>query len=285
MEVVDNNLSTEIKKEDTIFRNYESAPEHVKRCYYASHTQQTYDYVISKKKEIYPVHSFRVKWKELNEKISNITDESDPDFIEGSQLVHNLYTAEACKILFPDEDWMHLVGFLHDFGKILIDNEYYSLPAWAVVGDTFPVGCKFSEQCIFYDYFKDNKDYKHEVYSTELGIYEKHCGFDNVHFSFSHDEYMYQFLLKNQNGTHKIPDEGLYVIRYHSFYPWHQHQAYSHLASQKDWDILPRLKLFQNADLYTKIRNTEKEELLKLLPYYESLIEKYVTPLNDDVIV
>ena len=37
--------------------------------------------------------------------------------------------------------WLPLVGLIHDCGKILgITGE---LPQWAIVGDTFPVGCAF----------------------------------------------------------------------------------------------------------------------------------------------
>ena len=47
--------------------------------------------------------------------------------------------------------------------------------------------------------------------STEYGIYEPHCGLDNVMISWGHDEYLYQ-VLKNHGST--IPEEGLAMIRY-----------------------------------------------------------------------
>jgi inositol oxygenase len=270
---------------DQQFRIYDSAPEHVKNFYKQNHEKQTYEYVTSLKQEIYPLQKYKTTFKELENIVLNIVDDSDPDFIAGSQLIHNIYAAEACRILFPDEDWMHLVGFLHDYGKILMHHEFYNLPSWLVVGDTFPVGCAYSNKIVYYDYLKSNPDYKNQLYQTDLGVYEKNCGFDNVHFSFSHDEFMYQFLKANQKGTHKIPEEGLYIIRYHSFYPWHQNQEYSYLANQYDWDMLPRLREFQTADLYLKQRKTDQEELLKLLPYYQRLIEKYVCPINEEVIL
>ena len=40
---------------------------------------------------------------------------------------------------YPEEDWFQLVGLIHDLGKIMA---FYDEPQWAVVGDTFPVGCK-----------------------------------------------------------------------------------------------------------------------------------------------
>lgn len=264
------------------FRQYDSAPNHVKEFYKRNHSNQTYDYVVSKKKEIFPLlgkHKF--SFKELNEIISNTIDDSDPDFVNGSQIYHALYTGEACKILFPDDDWMHLTGFLHDYGKILMNSKLYDLPSWSVVGDIFPVGCKFSDKIIYSDYFKENPDTKNEIYTTEFGVYKENCGFDNVHFSFSHDEYLYQVLKANQKGKCPYPEDGLYIIRYHSFYPWHKENAYAHLASQRDLDMHSKLQLFSTADLYTKMRNCEKEELLKLLPYYEALYEKYVASIEE----
>jgi len=54
-----------------------------------------------------------------------------------------------------------------------------------------------------------------------------------------------------------LPLEGIYIIRYHSFYAWHNPKngirAYTHLADEKDWKMLPLLKFFQKCDLYSKI--------------------------------
>lgn len=264
------------------FRQYDTAPDHVKEFYKRNHTYQTYDYVVSKKKEIFPFSGkHKYSFKELNEIITNTIDDSDPDFVNGRQIYHALFTGEACRVLFPNDDWMHLTGFLHDYGKILMNPKLYDLPSWAVVGDIFPVGCKFSDKIVYPEYFKENPDCKNELYNSELGIYKKNCGFDNVQFSFSHDEYLYQVLKANAKGKVPYPEDGMYLIRYHSFYPWHREQAYSYLASQRDVDMLPKQQLFSTADLYTKMRNCDKEELIKILPYYESLFEKYVAPIDE----
>ena len=45
---------------------------------------------------------------------------------------------------------MVLVGFIHDLGKCLC---LYGEPQWGVVGDTFPVGCAWSDQVVFPEYF------------------------------------------------------------------------------------------------------------------------------------
>jgi inositol oxygenase len=84
-------------------------------------------------------------------------------------------------------DWMQVVGLIHDLGKLL----YFYLAdpqQWSVVGDTFPVGCAFAEQNIYPETFASNPDYRDPRYSSALGIYEEHCGLDNVMMSWGHDE-------------------------------------------------------------------------------------------------
>lgn len=73
------------------------------------------------------------------------------------------------------------------------------------------------------------------LFSTEYGIYEKNCGLENVLMSWGHDEYLYQVL--KHNGT-TIPEEGLYMIRFHSFYPWHTGGDYKHLTNEKDESMM-----------------------------------------------
>lgn len=42
-------------------------------------------------------------------------------------------------------------GFIHDLGKILAHPKFGGMPQWCVVGDTFPVGCAFSDRCVYPD--------------------------------------------------------------------------------------------------------------------------------------
>ena len=55
-------------------------------------------------------------------------------------------------------------------------------------------------------------------------------------------EYLYQ-VLKANNTT--LPDEGLYMIRFHSFYPFHTGGSYMNLANDKDMEMLPWIKTFK----------------------------------------
>lgn len=238
------------------------------------HEKQTVEYV----------KQMRAKYATLDKKVMTIweafelletgpVDESDPD-TERTQDVHSYQTAEACRRLYPDAkyDWLHLAGFIHDLGKILC-HPVYGEPQWATVGDKNPVGCAFSEYIVYPEFFKENPDNHDSRYNTKYGMYEPNCGLSNVLMTYGHDEYIYQVLTGN---ACLLPEEALYVLRYHSFYAWHQHNAYDYLCSDRDRQMLFWVKEFQKADLYSK---SDKPEDLpdpkKLRPYYDGLVKKY----------
>lgn len=100
--------------------------------------------------------------------------------------------------------------------------KFGELPQWAVVGDSFPVGCAFDESNVHHkvwfhsiqsnsinsliyrtqslnfvclvdelQYFKQNPDFGNPKYNTKLGVYSEGCGLGNVLMSWGHDDYMY----------------------------------------------------------------------------------------------
>ncbi|XWS60771.1 hypothetical protein CRYUN_Cryun07bG0065500 [Craigia yunnanensis] len=87
-----------------------------------------------------------------------VVDDSDPDFDE-PQIQHLLQSAEGIRKDYPNEDWLHLTALIHDHGKILVLPKSGELLQWAVVGDTFPVGCAFDESNVRHKYFKKNPDF------------------------------------------------------------------------------------------------------------------------------
>ncbi|XP_057736321.1 inositol oxygenase 5-like [Arachis stenosperma] len=188
---------------------------------------------------------------ECCELLNEVVDDSDPDLDE-PQIQHLLQTAEAIRKDYPNEDWLHLTALIHDLGKILHLPQFGELPQWAVVGDTFPVGCAFDEKNVHHKYFKKNPDSKNPAYNTKEGVYSKGCGLDNVLMSWGHDDYMY--MVAKENGT-TLPSPGLFIIRYHSFY-----RKYLYLLCSK-------------YDLYSKSKVLVDVEKVK--PYYQSLIDKY----------
>nr|BAJ98201.1 predicted protein [Hordeum vulgare subsp. vulgare] len=260
------------KKSD--FRNYtDEAPtqNRVSKFYQDNRKHQTLEAVLEKKETILKLDKKLMSVWEAAELLDTLVDQSDPD-TENGQIIHLLQTAEAIRRQYPGEeyDWFHLTGLIHDLGKVLSHPDVYDLPQHFVVGDTFPVGCAFEESNVYHHFFEENPNNKDPRMMSKLGIYHEGIGLDKVHFSFGHDEYMYQVCV--QNGS-TLPEQALYIIRYHSFYPWHTHNSYTYLTNEKDREMLSWVKEFQRFDLYSKL--PEKPNLDEIIPYYKSLIAKY----------
>ncbi|XP_016191666.1 inositol oxygenase 4-like [Arachis ipaensis] len=241
----------------------------VEEFYRLQHINQTYDFVKKMREHYKKLDKAEMNIWECCELLNEVVDDSDPDLDE-PQIQHLLQTAEAIRKDYPNEDWLHLTALIHDLGKILHLPQFGELPQWAVVGDTFPVGCAFDEKNVHHKYFKENPDSKNPAYNTKDGVYSKGCGLDNVLMSWGHDDYMY--MVAKENGT-TLPSPGLFIIRYHSFYPLHKEGAYTHLMSEEDFENLKWLHIFNKYDLYSKSKVLV--DVKKVKPYYQSLIDKY----------
>ncbi|XP_031570426.1 inositol oxygenase-like [Actinia tenebrosa] len=261
-------LISRTNKDQEDFRNYEENlnTDAVRKTYTLMHTYQTMDFVKDKIAKWGSLSQTRMPVMEAIFMLDAFIDESDPD-TDLPNSIHAFQTAERIRETHPDKDWFHLVGLLHDLGKVLA---LWGEPQWAVVGDTFPVGCKFSSKIVFADTFINNPDNLHPNYTSKYGIYGANCGLDNVTMSWGHDEYMYR-VLKGNNCT--IPEEGLYMIRYHSFYPWHCSGEYNYLCNDHDKEMLPWVLEFNKFDLYSKSDGLPDVDAIR--PYYEGLIAKY----------
>jgi inositol oxygenase len=249
------------KTED--FRKYDdSAPSGVREFYRLNHTHQTRQFVLDKKRQ----YTGRTRnemgiWEALDY-LNTLVDESDPD-TDLSQIEHCLQTAEAIR-RDGHPRWMVLAGLMHDLGKVLC---LYGEPQWAVVGDTFPVGCAYSSKIVFPEFFAENPDSQVPEYQTRTGVYEEGCGLDKVDLSWGHDEYLYH-VTKDY-----LPMEALYMIRYHSFYPWHREGQYDHLMNDQDRAMLPWVQKFNPYDLYSK--SAARPKLSDVKPFYDDLINEY----------
>jgi len=250
-------------KQETEFRNYEAdARPTVREFYRLNHLYQTREFVQSKKREYLGLNRMQMGIWEAAEYLNQLVDDSDPD-TDMSQLEHLLQTAEQLRA-DGQPRWMILTGFVHDLGKILC---LWGEPQWAVVGDTFATGCAYSPKIVFPRFFEANPDYQNPAYQSRLGVYEEGCGFDSVDLSWGHDEYIYQVCKKY------LPDEGLAMLRFHSFYPWHREGAYDYLANARDRELLPWVQKFNPYDLYTK--SHQKPDVKQLKPFYDELIHEF----------
>jgi inositol oxygenase len=234
----------------------------VREFYRLNHAHQTYDFVKAKKTEYLSLDRKVMEIWEAMEFLNQLVDDSDPDG-DFTQIEHLLMCAEAAR-RDGKPDWFVVTCLIHDLGKILC---LFGEPQWAVVGDTFPVGCQFSEKCVFPRFFEANPDFNNPKYNTEYGIYSEKTGLSNIHLSWGHDEYLYH-VVKDY-----LPDEALAMIRFHSFYPWHKEEAYGHLTDEKDAALLPWVRAFNPYDLYTKADLRPDGKALE--PYYRELLGKF----------
>jgi inositol oxygenase len=246
------------------FRIYDAkAQPGVAEFYRLNHENQTVEFVLRKEKEYFGLNKGMKTIWEAADFLNTMVDDSDPD-TDLTQIEHLLQTSEAIR-RDNHPRWMVLAGFLHDLGKCLC---LYGEPQWAVVGDTFPVGCAWSTDIVYHEYFAGNPDRNVPEYQTKHGIYEPNCGLDNVHMSFSHDGYIAEVMKPYLNS------EALYMLRYHSFYPWHKHGAYEHLTNEQDRAMLPWVLKFNQYDLYSK--GHAKPDAKALKPYYDDLFAEFL---------
>lgn len=251
-------------KSTEAYRNYETpVRDTVKEFYRLNHTYQTYDFVVRKKNDYLKFDKKEMPIWDAFQFLNQLVDDSDPD-TDLDQLQHLLQTSEAIRADGHPE-WMVLTGLMHDMGKVLC---LFGEPQWAVVGDTFPVGCAYSDKVVYPEYFKLNPDFTNSTYNQTLGVYKEGCGLRNVHMSWGHDEYVYH-MMKDY-----LPESGLYMLRYHSFYAWHRENQYQYLLDDHDREMLKWVNLFNPYDLYSKSPTPPDWKVLK--PYYEDLVAKYL---------
>ena len=251
-------------KSESEFRQYdEKATPGVAEFYRLNHQFQTVDYVLGKEKQYFGLTRGQKTIWEAAEYLNTLVDDSDPD-TDLTQIEHLLQTSEAIR-RDGHPRWMVLVGFIHDLGKCLC---LYGEPQWGVVGDTFPVGCAWSDQIVFPEYFAANPDKDVPEYQTKHGIYQPNCGLENVHMSFGHDGYIAEVMKPY------LCDEALYMLRFHSFYAWHRHGAYKHLENEKDLAMLEWVNKFNPYDLYSK--GHTKPDMKVLKPYYDDLFAEFL---------
>ncbi|KAI8086069.1 inositol oxygenase [Halteromyces radiatus] len=258
------NWSKSTKPADA-FRDYSKADTtqpSIAEFYRLNHIHQTLDHVLAQKKKYCDDEARKTSmgiWQVM-EILDKFVDESDPD-TELSQIMHSLQSAEAAR-RDNQPRWMILTSLIHDLGKWLA---VCGEPQWTVVGDTFPVGCQFSSKIVYPHYFKENPD--SQKYTSKYGIYSPHCGLNNVHMSFGHDEYLYH-VCKDY-----LPKEALYIIRFHSFYSCHTENEYAWLMNEEDHQMMKWVKQFNQYDLYSKAEETP--DINQLKSYYLNLIDEF----------
>lgn len=215
---------------------------------------------------------------ELFDMLMGFIDLSDPD-ISLSNHQHLFQTAEGLR-RDGMPDWMQFVGLAHDLGKIVAFKGGASemgtslSTQWGIVGDTYMTGCALPDSLVFPEFNALNADMHDPRYNSTQGVYAAGSGLSNALFSFGHDEYIYRML--KHNGV-QIPEEGYYMLRFHSLYPWHDAGEYGWIEDAQDTAMKPWVVKFNQHDLYTK-ENVKLDETL-MRARYAPIVEKFAPGL------
>ncbi|MEQ9410897.1 MAG: inositol oxygenase family protein [Fuerstiella sp.] len=248
---------------DDGFRDYsQNTRDGVTEFYRQNHQRQTVEFARTIRQRYLPPRTRQMSLWEAMEYLNQLIDDSDPD-IELPQIAHAMQTAEAIRA-DGHPDWFVLTGLIHDMGKVLC---LFDEPQWAVTGDTFPVGCAWSDRIVYPEFFEFNPDRNEPAYQTQCGIYAEGCGLDSVLMSWGHDEYLYHVVKP------WLPEPALYMIRYHSFYAAHREGAYQWLMNDHDREMFQWVRKFNRYDLYTK--TDVPPDVQALTPFYQQLADQF----------
>lgn len=263
-------------QEKKSFRNYDHSDvtAAVREHYRKMRMNQTYDYV-SRMKEKYLTYDKPMGLWEAMDKLNDLIDVSDPD-LDLPNVQHLIQSAEALRNDHRP-DWMQLVGLIHDLGKMMYlwgsdDDGTSQNEQWGLVGDVFVVGCELPDTCVYPAFNGLNPDMTDARYNTINGVYSNGCGLDSLQLAWGHDEYLFQVLSNHRDNS--IPEAGMVMIRYHSFYPWHTGGSYQNLLNRKDDQYKEWILDFNQYDLYTK--SDKIFDLEEVKDYYQPIAEKYL---------
>lgn len=193
--------------------------------------------------------------------------ELDPEL---SLKEHALQVAELCRISHPEHDWLALCGLIHSLGKLLAHPTWGSQPQWAVSGESFPLGCRFSTDIQGAQHFTANPDRRRRIYNSPLGIYSPQCGLESVFMSWQANEYLFLLLLLNET---KLPPAALFILRHQKF---HTLNSYSALFSPENLSWLPLAGSFRVLSAYRKVEVPNRLAPVDLRKHYDHLIAKYL---------
>ena len=233
--------------------------------YREMHANQCLDFAREKRDFYKQLNQTKMTVKKALSLLDDFVDPSDPD-LDVPNSVHAYQTAERIRAAEPENKELQVVGLIHDLGKVLFS---FGEPSWAVVGDTYLMGCDYPLSIVYYETLEASPDV-HKY--PGFGIYEKGCGLKNTVVSFGHDEYLY-WVLEGNTSRHKISKKYRDVIRFHSLYPWHTGGAYKELMEQNDVTTLLNVIEFNKYDLYSKVDAAEISDEVK--EYYDRLLDDF----------
>ncbi len=261
---------------EKVFRNYDQLDVNaaVREHYRKMRRNQTLEYGRRMQEKYLKFDKPLGLWEAMLH-LNDLIDVSDPD-LDLPNVQHLIQSAEAIRA-DNRPDWMQLVGLIHDLGKVMFlwgcdEDGTSQAEQWGMVGDVFVLGCALPDSCVYPEFNSLNADMKDPRYNTPTGIYDEGCGLDQLTLAWGHDEYLFRVLENHHTNT--LPEAGMAMIRYHSFYPWHTGGSYRPLLNKKDQQYLDWIRDFNKYDLYTKSNTLYELEAIK--DYYEPIADKYL---------
>ena len=250
-------------REQSSFRDYGSnVRPSVREFYRLNHRYQSLDFVRAKERQYLAKDHREMGIWEAMEFLNTLVDDSDPD-TDLTQIEHLMQTAEAIRA-DGHPRWFILTGLIHDLGKILC---LFGEPQWAVVGDTFPVGCRYSEKIVFPEFFGTIPTGTFPRTRPNAGSTSRVAGWTASTCPGGTTS------TSITSSRITCPRSGLAMIRYHSFYAAHREGAYTTLMNEDDRRRMEWVRAFNPYDLYSK--GHEPPDVDALRPYYEDLIAEF----------
>lgn len=90
--------------------------QRVRQTYRQMHLNQTFEFVRAKLESWCKFDKIQLSIRPALEMLNNLVDESDPD-VDLPNIVHAFQTAEQLRADYPQLDWLHLTGLIHDLGS------------------------------------------------------------------------------------------------------------------------------------------------------------------------
>lgn len=229
------------------FREYREEDTVVRTLYENQRKKQCVRYVLGMRDKYRKSFGKSLTFDEVFKLLDEFPDLSDPDMTLPNS-VHAIQAAEAARESGAP-DWMVVTALLHDVGKVCAllfgnDDEGTSVGTqWGIVGDTRVLGRPITE----------NVPYPDIVPKDDAVMYRPGCGMESTLRVFGHDDMMAMALERMvEQGKCLLPDEAIYIVRFHSCYPHHRYNEYIDLENGKDRRLKPLLKRFNQFDLYSK---------------------------------
>ena len=220
---------------------------------------QTFEYVTTMRQRYLTFGLTHMSFKDALDLVKTVPCHEfniEPDGVTtGSLRTLSYLSAEAARNA-GQPDWVQFVALLHLLGGAVNIIEGASNPAfdWTIPSSSHVIGCPAPSRASWSDFRYLNPDEQRGSYSSSpQGMYQLHCGLEQVLMTWTGPEYMYHLM---QHNDVVVPEEGLAMLRYFTLLDWHTNNEYQHLANDNDRDMRPFVAEFNNIRLEAQVSCT-----------------------------